>query len=100
MVIGGLVMHQLIFSSVVGIGSLIDGSLALEDEFRRIMKNAIICLRLIMFLPRQSDLNAASDYIMTFQLMTSRCFGEYTLFINGRLLNILLFLFKLCTYQC
>ena len=106
MLSGGLVMHQLISSSVVGIGSLIDGSqnavwpLALEDEFRRIMKNAITCLRLIMFLPRQSDLNAAPDYIMTFQLMTSRCFGEYTLFINGRLLNILPFLFKLCTYQC
>ena len=37
-------MHQLISSSVVGVGNLIDesqnnvGSLALEDEFRRIMK--------------------------------------------------------------
>ena len=48
MLIGGLVTHQLISSSsVVVVGSLIDGSqnvvwpLALEDEFRRIMKNAV-----------------------------------------------------------
>ena len=40
----GYVTHQLISSSVVGVRSLIDGSqnavwpLALEDEFRRIMK--------------------------------------------------------------
>ena len=59
MLIGGLVMHQLISSSEIGIGSLIDGSqnavwpLALEDEFHRIMKNAVTCLRLIMFLPKE-----------------------------------------------
>ena len=47
MLIGGLVMHQFISSSVVGVGSLIDGSknsvwpLVLEDEFRRIVKNAV-----------------------------------------------------------
>ena len=47
MLIGGLITHHLISLSVVGIGSLIDGSqnviwpLALEDEFRRIMKNAV-----------------------------------------------------------
>ena len=42
MLIGGLVTHQLISSSVLGVGSLIDGSqnavwpLVLEDEFRYI----------------------------------------------------------------
>ena len=47
MLIGGLVMHQFISSSVVGLGSLIDGSkqsvwpLVREDEFRRIVKNAV-----------------------------------------------------------
>ena len=47
MLIGGLVTHQFMSSSVVGVGSLIDGSqnavwpLALENEFRRIMKNAV-----------------------------------------------------------
>ena len=44
MLIGRLVTQQLILSSVVGVGSLIDGSQnavwlwALEDEFPRIMK--------------------------------------------------------------
>ena len=52
MLIGGLETHQLISSSVVGVGSLIDGSqnavwpLAFEDEFRRIMKNAVTNLSL------------------------------------------------------
>ena len=46
MLIGGLITHQLISSSVVGVGSF-DGNqnavwpLALEGEFRRIMKNAV-----------------------------------------------------------
>ena len=48
---GGCVAHQLISASVAGVGSLIDGSqnavwpLALEDEFRRIMKrdNCLNC---------------------------------------------------------
>ena len=51
MLIGGCVAHQLISASVAGIGSLIDGGqnavwpLALEDEFRRIMKrdNCLNC---------------------------------------------------------
>ena len=52
MLIGGLETHQLISSSVVGVGSLTDGSqnavwpLAFEDEFRRIMKNAVTNLSL------------------------------------------------------
>ena len=39
----GYVTHQLISSPVVDVGSLIDGNqpLALEDEFRRIMKIAV-----------------------------------------------------------
>ena len=47
MLIGGLVTHRLISSCVVGVGSLIDESqnavwpLALEDEFSRIVKNAV-----------------------------------------------------------
>ena len=47
MLISGLVTHHLVSSSVVGVGSLIDGSqnavwtFALEDEFRRIIKNAL-----------------------------------------------------------
>ena len=47
MLIGGLVTNQLISSSVVGVGSVIDGSqstvwlLTIEGEFRRIMKNAV-----------------------------------------------------------
>ena len=47
MLIGGLVTHLLISSSVADVGSLVEGSqnavwpLALEDEFRRTMKNAV-----------------------------------------------------------
>ena len=48
MLIGGLVTHQLILSSVVGVGTLIDGSqnavglLTLEGEFCRIMRNTVM----------------------------------------------------------
>ena len=71
MLIGGLVRRQLISSCVVGVGSLIDGSqnavwpLALEDEFRRIMKNAVIAL---FNLPHESDKKLLSFFFFFFFL--------------------------------
>ena len=53
MLIGGLVMHQLTSSSVVGVGSLIDGSQnavwPFENEFRRITRNAVTLMQVAGF---------------------------------------------------